>query len=53
MDDERDDCTICGGEGFVECNDPIQCLDPHEIDNATDRCRACGGSGRAEDQTVW
>jgi hypothetical protein len=53
---EDDDCTWCGGEGYVECDDPIQCTRPH-LDN--DRwngeceCSACHGSGLAKDQTSW
>jgi hypothetical protein len=48
-------CTFCGGEGWTECDDPIQCMGRH-IGNDWDslcECKACGGSGLAKDQTVW
>lgn len=47
--DERVDCTFCGGEGWSECDDPIQCTRRHEGDFC--ECSAC--DGRGYDQTVW
>lgn len=44
------DCTWCGGEGFTECVDPIQCLDPG-CNGEYCRCTAC--AGRGYDQVVW
>lgn len=51
-DDFYDDntCTWCGGDGWVECDDPIQCCDP-DCDGQTCRCKAC--DGRGFDQVVW
>lgn len=48
-DPEDADCSSCGGEGFEECDDPIQCLSP-SCDGEYHRCQNCGGSGRSKDQ---
>lgn len=45
------DCFHCDGEGWVECDDPIQCTREHYNDLC--RCSSCGGSGRAKDMTIW
>ena len=53
--DDGWECTMCGGDGYVECNDPIQCCKPH-TGNGWDQmcaCSACNGSGLAKDQTIW
>jgi hypothetical protein len=50
--DEGDECTRCGGDGFEECDDFIQCMRSYHIGDEHE-CSACGGSGLAEDQTVW
>lgn len=50
--DEDADCTRCGGEGWTECDDPIQCTREHDA-GGWHPCKACGGSGDAKDQTVW
>lgn len=50
--DDSADCSVCGGNGEMECDDPIQCFDPG-CDGEWGPCFACGGSGRAEDQRVW
>lgn len=49
-------CTHCGGEGYAECIDPLQCMAPSHIGNDFDLwcpCTACGGSGKGKDQVVW
>lgn len=48
--DETDACTWCGGEGWAECDDPIQCCDP-QCDGVMCPCKAC--DGRGYDQWVW
>lgn len=50
--DENGACTMCGGDGYVECWDPIQCCLPHTRDGYCP-CGACNGSGLAKDQTIW
>lgn len=49
-DDPR--CTMCGGEVWVECDDPIQCTYPR-CDGETHQCSACNGTGLAEHQVMW
>ena len=54
-DDPDPDCSYCGGDGYTECDDPIQCCSRH-LDNSWDQmceCKACGGSGLAKDQVIW
>jgi len=57
FDDGDTDCTICGGDGYVECDDPIQCMAPNHFGGGLSdlycACRACGGTGRGKDQVVW
>lgn len=43
-------CSWCGGDGFAECDDPIQCCDP-ACDGVIGPCRAC--DGRGYDQWIW
>lgn len=43
-DDELDVCTFCGGDGYTDCDDPIQCLDP-TCDGELCECKACNGAG--------
>lgn len=50
--DDDLDCTLCGGEGYEECGDPIQCGRRH-TPGGWCPCTGCGGSGRAEDQVIW
>jgi hypothetical protein len=50
--DDDPGCSWCGGDGFDECYDPIQCCDP-ECDGEIGPCRACNGSGMSKDQVVW
>lgn len=50
--DDDPDCTICGGEGYDECDDPIQCCQAHTAGDLCP-CKGCGGSGLAKDQTIW
>jgi hypothetical protein len=51
-DDEDGDCFWCHGEGWRECDDPIQCTSPHNKYGEC-QCGSCGGSGRAADMTIW
>ena len=46
----HDDCTACGGEGWVRCADWLQCSLPHvgEGPDQECQCRACSGSGWAD-----
>ena len=48
--DEHPECSWCGGDGWGECDDPIQCCDPR-CDGELCPCSAC--DGRGYDQTVW
>lgn len=48
-DDRR--CYWCGGDGWDECDDPIQCTNEHQYGLC--RCSSCGGSGLAKDMTIW
>lgn len=50
--DEEPDCTWCGGEGYDDCDDPIQCFRKHTPGGLCP-CGACGGSGRGKDQVIW
>jgi hypothetical protein len=50
--DPENDCFHCGGEGWQECRDPIQCTGQHNSLGEC-RCSSCGGSGLAKDQTIW
>lgn len=52
-DDDDVDCTICAGEGWTDCDDPIQCMAPEHTAMGLCPCLACGGSGLGIDQTVW
>lgn len=49
-DDEYVPCSWCGGEGFSDCDDPIQCLDP-ACNGELCTCRGCNGLGHS--QVVW
>lgn len=40
-------CDECGGLGFVDCDDPIQCL-RRECDGELHDCRTCRGAGDVE-----
>jgi hypothetical protein len=51
-DEDGADCSICGGEGYEDCPDPIQCMQGHPI-GGMHRCDACGGTGMAKDQVMW
>jgi hypothetical protein len=53
LDDENGgECHFCGGEGYEECDDPIQCTKRHTADGLCP-CASCGGSGLAKDMTIW
>lgn len=49
-DDQHPGCSWCGGDGWGECDDPIQCCDPR-CDGELCPCSAC--DGRGYDQAVW
>lgn len=49
---EHMDCSWCGGEGEVHCDDGFDCWQP-DCSCGMHRCPACNGSGRAKDQTLW
>lgn len=51
-DPELHDCFHCGGDGWRECDDPIQCTYEHNKWGEC-RCPSCGGSGAAKDMTIW
>lgn len=51
-DDEDADCSMCGGRGWDECDDEIQCTAMHNCHGECP-CVACGGSGLAKDQTIF
>jgi hypothetical protein len=51
-EDEELDCFHCGGEGYVDCPNPMECTRRHTPDGACP-CGSCGGSGLAEDMTIW
>jgi hypothetical protein len=51
-DDPERECSRCGGDGWQECPDPIQCTRPHN-EFGECPCGSCGGSGLAKDMTVW
>lgn len=64
FDDEYDasesaHCFWCSGDGWVECDDPIQCTRQHQVlENDCGAwqfcpCGSCGGSGLAKDMTIW
>lgn len=52
--DGEDDrcCTVCGGDRWTECDDPIQCCD-HRCDGEFHPCPACSGTGLAAHQVIW
>ena len=50
--DDGDDCYFCGGEGFDECHDPLECCQEHTADGLCP-CLSCGGTGLAKDMTIW
>lgn len=50
--EDSPDCYWCAGEGWEECDDPIQCTDEHDV-LGQHRCSSCGGSGLAKDMTIW
>ena len=51
-EDDDDRCSRCGGDGWVECSDPMECTTPHnEYDEC--QCSSCGGTGQRKDMTIW
>ena len=51
-EDDSGDCPWCSGEGWDECDDPLQCTNAHSPGGLC-RCKSCGGSGLAKDMTIW
>jgi hypothetical protein len=49
--DDDGSCYWCGGEGWDECDDPLECTKEHR--DGMCRCSSCGGSGNAKDMTIW
>jgi hypothetical protein len=47
---DNEPCFHCGGDGYVECDDPIQCTSAHR--NGLCPCASCGGTGKAKDMTI-
>ena len=45
--EDSTDCLICGGDGFVESDDPLWDGDDYVT------CYSCHGSGARKDMTVW
>ena len=50
--DDDPSCTHCGGDIWVECDDPIQCTYPR-CDGEFHPDPACNGTGLAKDQWLW
>lgn len=46
---EDDYCSWCGGDGWVENDDPLW----HGFDEDVITCPACHGSGLLRDQTLF
>lgn len=51
-DDSDEQCTVCGGEAWVECDDPVQCT-YEGCDGEFHPDPACGGTGLARHQVMW
>lgn len=47
--DDEPPCLVCGGEGWVEGRDHLEC-DEYGYDEII-RCTSCRGSGLAKDMT--
>ena len=60
-DYEDDDCSHCGGDGEVECDDYLQCTRQHAYWTHPESgmefqfcaCSACNGTGQAKEQVIW
>jgi hypothetical protein len=50
--DDDESCSRCGGEIWVECDDPIQCTYAG-CDGEMHPDPACQGTGLAENQVLW
>ena len=48
-EDDELECTMCGGEGFEENDDPLW----YGFDKGLIECRACGGTGDRKHQTIF
>ena len=51
-DEDYDQCTVCMGEIWVECDDPIQCT-YERCDGIMHPDPACLGTGLAKHQVMW
>lgn len=51
IDDGEQDCTHCGGDPLVECDDPLQCCTQHI--GGWCQCRACNGTGLRSEQWIF
>lgn len=51
-DGEGDVCSHCGGDAWVECDDPIQCTYAG-CDGETHPDPACLGTGLGSRQWMW
>lgn len=55
FDDSDDDgapCSWCGGDGWEDCDDPIQCCAVHNVLGECP-CGPCNGTGLAKHQWLW
>jgi hypothetical protein len=59
-DDDDDYCYWCGGDGDVECPDPLECTHQHlHVRTQAGHyvqfcaCASCNGSGNRKDMTIW
>jgi hypothetical protein len=48
---DEQDCSWCSGDGYAECDDPLQCCARHV--NGMCPCGACGGTGLRKNQVVF
>lgn len=48
-DDDDLECTMCGGEGIQDNDDPLW----HGFDRDWVNCCACGGSGKRNHQSIF
>lgn len=48
-DDDELECTLCGGEGIEDNDDPLW----YGFDKDWIDCRACAGTGKRKHQTIF
>lgn len=54
--DGEPECTHCGGDGWDECADPLQCCASKHYSNEWEQycpCRACNGTGLRSQQWIF